>query len=350
MGEFNREMLILARESRGLSQTKFAAEMGISQAAVSKYETGIRVPTPVLVQAMARRLGYTEEFFSLNEAMRSFGSGCVYTRKRQSTTETKLTQLLAEVNVRRIQVKQLLRAVDAHYAASFERLDIDEHEGGAAEVARKLRVAWNLPPGPVQNLVRTIEDAGGTVIFADFGTSKVDALSQWVAGCPPVFLINRTIPTDRMRFSLAHEVGHIVMHRFPTDRMEKEADDFSAEFLLPAAQVRPHLSAVTLPKLASLKAYWRVSMNALLYRAADVGAIDPRRKSYLWMRMGQAGYRTHEPIEIPPELPALLTKLLEFHEQSLGYGPDDLDRVLCEPGAFASLRASAQAGGLRVVK
>jgi Zn-dependent peptidase ImmA (M78 family)/transcriptional regulator with XRE-family HTH domain len=348
---FNREMLTLARESRDLTQTRFAEEeLGISQAEVSKYETGVKVPLPSMELHMAARLRYSPEFFYLNESIRAFGSGCVYHRKRQSATETKLQHLLALINVKRVQVKQLLKAVNVRTVSGFEPLDIDEHKGGGAEVAKKLRAAWHLPPGPVQNLIRAVEDAGGFVIQCDFGTSKVDALSQSLPGSPPVFLINNAIPTDRMRFTLAHEIGHIVMHRFPTENMEREADQFAAEFLMPELQIKPQLTYINLPKLASLKPYWRVSMNSLLYRAAEVGAIDSRQKSYLWMKMGQAGYRKNEPVPIVPEEPNAVAELLALHSGPLAYTPQDIDVLLCEPGAFAELRKPSRVGGMRLVK
>jgi Zn-dependent peptidase ImmA (M78 family)/transcriptional regulator with XRE-family HTH domain len=346
---FNPEMLELARESRGLTQTLFAKELGISQAEISKFENGLRVPNELQVRKMASLLRYTDEFFYLEESIRSFGSGCVYHRKRKSATDTKLAQLLANMNVKRIQVKHLLKSVETRNVHSFERLDVDEFKNGPAEVAQAVRALWQLPPGPIRHLIRAIEDAGGIVIACDLGTTKVDALSQWLPGHAPFFLVNNAIPTDRLRFTLAHEVGHIVMHRIPTENMEREADQFAAEFLMPERDIRPHLSYVDIPKLASMKPHWRVAMAALLYRAAELKTIDDRRKSYLWFRMGQAGYRKHEPVEITPEEPSSLRQLLDVHERSLGYRQQDIDRAVFEPNAFQELRGRAGATGLRLL-
>lgn len=321
-------MLTLARESRNLTQTDLAELMDVSQAEISKYETGMKVPTEDQVRRLATHLEYPAEFFYLNEAVRSFGSGCVYHRKRQSATETKLRHLLALINVRRIQVAQLLRAVNPCNTFTFEQLDLDEFGNNPRAVARALRAIWKLPPGPVQSVVRAIEDAGGIIIRADFGTDKIDALSQWLPGMPPVFLVNERIPTDRMRWTLTHEIGHIVMHRFPTEQMEQEADTFAGEFLLPEKEVTPMLNNLSLPKLAALKPYWRVSMNALLKQAGDLNAITPRYRSYLWMQMGKAGYRKHEPVTITPEEPSLLNELIQLHCKQLGYGPRELAKTM----------------------
>jgi Zn-dependent peptidase ImmA (M78 family)/transcriptional regulator with XRE-family HTH domain len=321
-------MLTLARESKGHTQTKLAELLATSQAEISKFETGVKVPTEEQVKRIAGCLLYPAEFFYLGDTVHSFGSGCVYHRKRESATESRLRSLLALINVRRIQITQLLKSVSLDSAFSFEVLDIDEFGGNPVDVARALRAIWKLPPGPVQNIVRTIENAGGIILRCDFETDKIDALSQWVPGVPPLFLANTRIPTDRLRWTLAHEIGHITMHRFPTDSMEKEADQFAAELLMPEKDIRPSLLEVSLPKLASLKPYWRVSMNALLKRAGDLGTIAPRTKSYLWMQMGQRGYRRTEPVPISPEEPSLLDRLLEMHCNELGYGPSELAKAL----------------------
>lgn len=329
MPDFNREMLILARECRAFTQTKLAEDVSMSQAEISKFETGIKVPDDEQVRRLASRLHFPVEFFYLGETMRSFGSGCrYYHRKRQSATEAGLRRLLALINVRRIQIKQLLGSVNPKNDYEFHHLDIDEYSCDARKVAQVLRALWKLPPGPVQNAIRVIESAGGIVLRCNFGTDRVDALSQWLPGLPPVFLVNDRIPTDRMRWTLIHEVGHIVMHRFPTERMEREADEFAAEFLMPAREIKSQLSDITLARLASLKPYWRVAMSALLRRASDLGTITPRTKQYLWTQMGMRGYRKHEPVEIPPEEPTLLKELLEFHRENLGHGPQELAKIM----------------------
>ncbi|MGC2637367.1 MAG: ImmA/IrrE family metallo-endopeptidase [Acidobacteriaceae bacterium] len=329
MPTFNREMLTLARERKGYTQTELAQRLSISQAEVSKYETGVKIPSEEQVRRLAESLFLPVDFFYLGETMHSFGSGCVYHRKRESATEGKLRSLLALINIRRIQISLLLKSVNLNTPFKFEMLDIDEFGGDPAAVARALRSIWKLPPGPIQSIVRTIENAGGIILRSDFGTDKIDALSQWIPGMPPIFLVNSRIPTDRVRWTLVHEIGHIVMHRFPTDSMEKEADQFAAEFLMPAAEIKASLFDVSLPRLASMKPYWRVSMNALLKRAGDLGTISPRYKSYMWMQMGQRGYRKNEPVPIAPEEPSLLDKLLDMHCGLLGYGPRELAKVLC---------------------
>jgi Zn-dependent peptidase ImmA (M78 family)/transcriptional regulator with XRE-family HTH domain len=327
MGTFNPEMMILSRDLAGLTQGQLAELASISQAEVSKIESGIRTPSEDQVIAFAKHLKSPVEFFYLPDSIKSFGTACVYHRKRQSTTQAVLRRLLAIVNKRRIQVRRLLNSAEIEENL-FPRMDLDEYQGGPAEIARALRASWKLPPGPVSNLTKAIEDAGGIVLRFDFETNKVDAVSQWVLGSPPIFFVNSTTPADRMRFSLAHEVGHIVMHQLPTDDMEREADRFASEFLMPEALIAGQLEDVTLPRLAALKPHWKTSMAALLKRAGDLEAITERNKNYLWFRMGQLGYKTKEPVTIPMESPSLLAALIDFHRTELAYSVSDLAGLL----------------------
>lgn len=325
---FNREMLMLARESRGLSQTDAAQGMSLSQGELSKMESGFREPTAEQVRRFAHFFRYEEDFFCLSDPVRNFGTSCIYHRKRAATSQSVLRRLLAMVNVASIQIRRLLLSVDLEAENRFQPFDLDDVSGGSSTVAGIVRSLWGIPPGPVQNLVREIEEAGGIVIRCDFGTTNVDAVSQWLPDLPPLFFVNRLIPTDRLRFTLAHEIGHIIMHRLPTDNMEHEADSFAAEFLMPRRDIKPHLGYVTLPRLTTLKQHWRVAMSALLKRACDLETITPRSRSYLWMQMGQAGYRKVEPVTIPPEEPKTLDCIISAHANELGYSISDLSKLV----------------------
>ena len=105
---------------------------------------------------------------------------------------------------------------------------MDEHAENAEAIAQMLRANWSLPAGTVRKLMRAIEEAGGIVVKLPFATRDIDAISQWPSDMPPLFLVNSVSPPDRLRFSLAHELGHMVMHRAATETMELEADRFAS--------------------------------------------------------------------------------------------------------------------------
>ncbi|GHO52908.1 helix-turn-helix domain-containing protein [Ktedonobacter robiniae] len=328
----NSEMLILARESRGFTQSELAKLTHISQANISKYESGLLNVSKDHLVRIASALHYPEAFFHLSEQRFSFGSSCTYHRKRQTMPVQELKVLLAKSNIFRIHVTRLLNNVEIEADNLFQRLDVDDFDGDVEEIARRVRRAWQLPFGPVNNLVKVIEDAGGIVYLCSFGTRKLDAISQWIPSqdpsSPPIFLINSDMPGERIRHTLAHELGHVIMHRIPTDNMEAEADRFASEFLMPAHDVAPDLRTLTLPNLARLKSYWKVSMAAIIRRARDLGKITERQYRTLYEQMSKQGYKINEPNPLPIERPTIFNEILEVYQQDYGYSMAEISNLI----------------------
>jgi Zn-dependent peptidase ImmA (M78 family)/DNA-binding Xre family transcriptional regulator len=324
----NPAMLTLARESRGMTQGHLAAEVGVSQGKVSKFEGGMLAVPAAELERIARALDYPPDFFVQQDEVRAVGSGCQYHRKRQSMPVGELRAIHARMNVTRMQIARLLRGADVEAENRFPRIDVDECAGGPAEIARLVRRDWGLPPGPVAHLVRSVEAAGGIVVWCDFGTRKLDAITQCVPGLPPLFFLNRACPVDRTRFSLAHEIGHVVMHRIMSEDGEKEADTFASEFLMPEVDVRGQLAKLTIPKAAILKTHWRVSIAALIRRGRDLGVITDSVYRRLYTEMTQAGYKTEEPNPLTAEGPTVLSDLVRVHLEDHAYSTKQLANLL----------------------
>jgi Zn-dependent peptidase ImmA (M78 family)/transcriptional regulator with XRE-family HTH domain len=320
-------MLTLARESRGLTQSELAKLLAVSQAYVSKVESELLEPTFEVLTRLSSILDYPEAFFRLSDPVYGPGVTEFWHRKRQAATARQMRRIYAEINKRIIHIQRLLRAVELPEAVY--RFDLDEFDG-PADVARAVRVAWHIPHGPIPDLIRVVEDAGGVVVRCDFETKLVDAVSRWVPGLPPLFFLNQGLTADRERLTLAHELGHIVMHRAPSSTMEDEAFAFAGELLTPGDEIGPHLTNLTLPRLAMLKPVWKVSMGALITRADRLDRISQRQARYLWMQMGRSGYREREPAELdfPKEQPRLLGELFSLHQAQLGYTVRDLANLL----------------------
>jgi Zn-dependent peptidase ImmA (M78 family) len=66
-----------------------------------------------------------------------------------------------------------------------------------------------------------VSSSSGT--SAPLGSTVV---SQWIAD-HPVMLLNRQVPTDRKRLTIAHDLGHLVLHgEHVSDDVEREANEF----------------------------------------------------------------------------------------------------------------------------
>jgi Zn-dependent peptidase ImmA (M78 family)/transcriptional regulator with XRE-family HTH domain len=363
MEKFNHHMMTLARESRGLTQAELADLLKLGQGTVSKYETGFHDPPREFVEDLGRKLDYPSSFFY--EPGRPYGLSPFHYRRRKKLSARTLARIVAEMNIRRIHVSKLLLSFGWSENAFIPEIDRDEYRGKSSgaltteEAARIIREMWMLPKGPIPNMVELLENNGGIVIPCDFGTDLLDAMSQRIEGLPVLFFVNINAPTDRLRHTLAHELGHMVLHTIMVksdEEMEDEADAFAGAFLLPADEIRPQLRRFDLRQLANLKLYWKVSMAAIAVRADRLRLITPYQSKMFWIEMSKLGYRKREPGEPAKEHPKLLRQMVSFHMKKLGYSAKEIaDLLLLNANEFAQMYGPEFVGPsgerhLRVVK
>lgn len=363
---FNHRMLTLAREARELTQAELAKRAAIGQGTLSKYETGILEVPQASISDLASVLNFPVSFFF--QPGRPHGLPPFHYRKRKKLSAKALGRIVAEINIRRMHVQKLCLSFELKSNTLIPQIDRDEYHGGRKghldieDVARAVREMWMLLPGPVPNLIELIENNGGLVIPCDFGTDLIDAVSQRIDGLPVLFFINMHAPSDRVRHTLAHELGHMILHttELADDGvLEDEADAFAGAFLLPADEVRPQLRRFDLRHLANMKGYWKVSMAALAVRADRLQLITPYQRKKFWMEMSRLGYRKREPNEPPREMSTLLRRMVSFHQRQLGYTTREMAKLfdLLEP-EFEEMYGPEILGGpgsgershLRVVK
>jgi Zn-dependent peptidase ImmA (M78 family) len=343
-------MLVLARESRGMTQADLAqvmtqhTDMPVSQGYISKAEAGrVQVNGPRL-SLYATALGYPVAVLCTDPQVHGVGVGLVHHRKRASLGAPALRRIHAELTLARMQTRALLALAGTEHHHRFHRIAVDDFDT-ASDAAITLRREWKLAPGAVPQLIRLIEEAGGLVLVRDLGSRELDAVTQWIDGDPPLFLINAHAPADRFRFSLTHELGQVIMHGEPgvTAVQERQADQFASEFLLPADAIRAELkqARLDLPRLLNLKHRWGVSMAALLRRASTLGVISDWQYRDLMVEMSALGYRTQEPSDLVRETPVLIPALVARLSDDVGYRLDQLaDASGLLPDEFARLYLS----------
>ncbi|MFF3277326.1 ImmA/IrrE family metallo-endopeptidase [Streptomyces chrestomyceticus] len=315
-------MLVLARESRAMTQVDVAAAMtkaappgaAVSQGYVSRAESGRLAVGEDRLELYAAALGYPAGLLCLDPRVSGVGVGLIHHRKRASLSAPALRRIHAHLALVRLQVTGMAQAAAAADGPHrFPRVLLDDLTT-AKDVARQLRRAWDLPRGPVADVIASVEEAGGWVVMRDLGSGPLDAVSQWNGLQDPLILVNDHAPSDRCRFSVAHELGHLVMHPEPGPpaEQEKQADAFAAEFLMPAADIRQaFVGKVDLTRLTELKRVWRVSMSALLRRALTLNAVTEWQYRTVMVEMSALGYRTAEPVAVAPERPRRVPALVD---------------------------------------
>lgn len=350
----NHEMIVLAREYRNLTQEQLARSITVSQATIAKIEGGLsRDVADHLVERIAVALEFPVEFFYQPGERLGFGSSSYYYRKRSDITAIDRRRISGVVNLLRLSLKRLLNAVDLEPSRRLPFFALEDYGLSPIHVARAVRAFWNLPEGPVKDLTTLIESAGIVVINCDFGTKAMDATSLRLADMPPMIFVSRDLPNDRWRFTLAHELGHLVMHDVPREQMEEEADQFASELLMPEKDLRAQFARfakIRLQDLANLKPYWKVSIAALLMRAGTLGYLSTAQKKGLWMQMSKFGYRKQEPGRLPAERPENFDNLFAYYKRELGYTVDDLARtVSIFPQEFERLGVEAAVPKIRAI-
>ncbi len=322
--EVNPEMIALARAARGMSQIELADCIGITNGLISRWEHGIAAPPPEKVAQLAKALHYPPSLFYRPEHVQGSDSVCFHHRKKKSMPARLLARIEAEMHLAQLQMKRLMDDLEIEAPYNLLTLDPAEH-GGPAQVAVTLRAYWRLPSGPISNLVRIVESAGAVVLMRDFGTRKLDGMSCWAKHTPPLFFINDTFPVDRQRWTIAHELGHLVMHKTPPDDdQEEQAEEFAREFLMPSSETLPELRRLTFQRLPALKQIWRVPMKEITTAASRRQALPPSRIKSLGVQYSRARWHTAEPYELSAERPALATEAIRVHHSEHGYSTAEL--------------------------
>lgn len=317
------EVIITARVASGMTQGDLASAIGVTQAALSRYENDLREPDRDTIERIADGLGVTVRF--LERASRPTAALAVdaHMRRRATAKPTAWRRFEAQLNMLRMHSDFLREEVAL--AASLSMPGFDPFVTDPADAARMTRTQWQMPSGPARSLIRWVEATGSVVVLTDLGNQRVDGLSQWTAD-HPVIVINSANPTDRIRWTLAHEIGHLVLHREDaTDAMEREADAFAAEFLMPEILIRTELANLTLGKALDLKREWGVSVAALIQRAHQLDQLTDSRRTSLFKQLSARGWRVREPAsdEIAPETPELLDHI-SAHLRNRGLDAADL--------------------------
>jgi Zn-dependent peptidase ImmA (M78 family)/transcriptional regulator with XRE-family HTH domain len=301
-----------ARELRGLTQTALARQVGVHPSAIAQLETGRMQPSPAVLEALGRATGFPPAFFTRPSGP-PLPPGSLRFRARAAMTARQRRQAWAYAEILYDLMATLV--VQTEYPVPrLPRLDGDP-VAAAVITQQALGLAPDRPIGP---LIRTLEHHGIWVLALPVPLPRRDACSAWAGGdgATPVIVVAATPAGDRRRFSVAHELGHLVLHHTPEGTphaLERQADAFAAAFLLPEAAMRAALvPPITLTTLADLKARWGVSLQALIRRAHTLEAISPSQYRSLSTQLRARGWRTREPIAVSVERPRALRQLAEL--------------------------------------
>ena len=340
---FSAYRLQVARQARGFTKSDLSKRLEMSAAALSQFELGQNRPSPASIERLSSVLNFAPSFFSTgtvlsaadqadDEVVDSFG----HFRSLRSVSATRRRQLLT--------VAHLLRDVTAFLETHVKlpELDVPHHDAESPEdiasVAAEVRAELGADSAvPIEDVLRLLERRG--IVCARYPMDAADVSAFSVPMERRAFLVlkqQREAKRDRDRFSSCHELGHLVMHEsgqaLASKALERQADIFASEFLMPTESIRDELpSKVDWPRLLQLKQRWGVSMAALLYRSKSLGIMPETTYVQAVRTMNVRGWRKNEPgtvaaIEAPRLLNAAIS-ITDFTEADVSAAtgwPEDM--------------------------
>ena len=331
------ERIKRARAAAGLSMQALGKQVGVSANMIKKYEHNISMPGSAMFIKLGKALGVRTEYFfrPINVSL----SGVEY-RKRSNTPAAVLKQIEADVLEQAERWQELANLWPAFPVPAFsgisglqERITTLEE---VEQVAEHVRTSWQLGLNPLPDLVDVLESHGVLVIITHVNVhARFDGLQATVAD-QPVVVVSADWPGDRQRFTLAHELGHLLLDSRLTPDLdhEKACNRFASAFILPAVSIRRYLGEkrhnLEVRELYLLKHEFGLSMMACLYRAAELDIIDKTVYQRLLKVFSSQGWRKQEPGEAYPKVHTLLFQQLVC--RALGEG------IISEPKAAELLQ------------
>ena len=273
--EINYKQIIFAREYRGYSQTELASKIvGLSQSNLSKYEKGIGPLSTDVLNRIIDFLGFPTDFYE--KKISNIAENAHYRRKK-GMTKNERSQIDLSNKLLGYIVDQMGESVEFP-DMSFRMIDLED--GYTPEtVAQYTRKYLGLKDEPVRNIFSLLERNGIIIIELDYDVDLFDGVSFLTDGGYYVIIINKNFSNDHKRFTLAHELGHLIMHtsnEFLISEYrdkEDEANRFASEFLMPSDAISNSLRGLKLQYLVELKRYWLTSMASIVRRAKDLKCI-----------------------------------------------------------------------------
>ena len=315
-----------ARLARGFTITALAEKMNLYKQSISQYELDQAKPSFDTIQKYCDILNFPINYF-LKDNFINLNEGTVFFRSLKSTEAVlreEIKILIQWANLIYTKIEKYIEFPILNMPTITEELLKDLDQEKIENIASLVRDYWGLGNQPIQNLALTLETNGIIICNNNINYQQIDACSQIINKNLVFFVRTNNISACRLRFDLAHELGHAILHRDITkeeledkkvlDKIEKEANMFAGAFLLPKDSFGNDVMAISLEHLINLKAKWKVSISAIIYRCSTLGIFNENQVLYLRKMLGVKNWRKVEPLDdsIRNEKPSLIANAIKI--------------------------------------
>ncbi len=291
-----------ARLAAGLSQDDVIRRLNgsITKAALSNYENEKRTPHAVILRELGAVFGVRPQWFMSEPEMsiqwHAYRAATKLGARKREMIEAKAAQCAENY----MEVSRLFPSEKKNHFPARKMVSTFEE---ADQCAADLRKRWALGRDALESATQCLENHGALIVhYNSEPYSGFDGLSATVNGGHPLVIVNSTVPVDRLRFDLAHELGHVLMDTSSVGDDKKEenlANRFASSFLVPPETVKAELGAhrrkLTLSELLLLKQKYGLSVGAWVFAAKEHGIINDATTKSLWIQRSRRGWNKCEP-------------------------------------------------------
>jgi Zn-dependent peptidase ImmA (M78 family)/DNA-binding XRE family transcriptional regulator len=288
-----------ARKMAGFSMDKLAQEAGgiVTKQAISKYEMNKMKPDSQVLNALSKTLGIKTEYLFRDSKVSLAGLEFRKKSKLAKKVEDQIKHKTLDFLERYIEVEEILNQI-AGYKNPLSGFEINSRND-IEQAAKKLRKKWHLGDAPISNLMELLEDKGIRIFEVDVD-DEFDGLSAF-AGHIPVIAVRSQNDLVRKRFTIAHELGHIILDfsAIEVTSQERLCHSFAGALLLPEniiyAELGKRRKRVTLWELKKLKGIYGISIQAIMARAHNLGIISDYSYREFCIILNKKGWKKEEP-------------------------------------------------------
>lgn len=304
------------RMKAGLSLREVGEQLELSHMAIQKYEQGIVVPDSATLIKIAEILHVPLQNLLLERPKVSLDSQAFRKRKIKPSIVDRLEGDISHYIANYLQAESYIGNRDiSKVQCGYKQLK-GKHDGDCEEMASNVRQLLGFGEYCIENLIQSLEDRGFLVIQLQ-KYEKVDGISGFYNNIP-VIILSEIEAGDRMRFTVAHELGHLYISIEDDAIDEKEIENymncFASAFLMPRIMMESYFGnardKLSLKEIRDFKERNKVSMQAVIRRLNDLSIISEGLKTRLLQQMYKNGMAINEPGEVAPENPKLMKRIV----------------------------------------
>lgn len=272
------------RNIRSMSLRELAREIGVTQTSIAKYENNELVPDGARLLDIARALSVdVADIMKPSRKKRPLKISYRKNRSLSKKSQTKLKIIVEDSINDYLDVLELLgeKPVEIHkYHVSSD--------AEAEEASLKFRLENNVNDlMPLTDLTSVIENLGINIIYLDDDRDYLrgfDGVSEIIEDHPFICL-TKNANHFRQRFTLAHELGHLVLDIDEGSDEESVCDIFASSLLLPKRALIKEFgekrNSIEWQEFIEAQREYGISIKSIIYRLHREGVItDGRYKAY----------------------------------------------------------------------